>query len=254
MQAWSEERWTELRATYYGMCARLDHQFGLLVEALQERELYDETAIFLFSDHGDFTGDYGLVEKTQNTFEDCLTNVPFILKPPASVPVRPRVSEALVELVDFPATVFELAGIEPNYWHFGKSLLPLLNSAADDHRDAVFTEGGRLMGEEHASESVNLTRWNGEPEDGQYWPRISLQASDEAPWHTKATMCRTRRHKYVRRLYEGDELYDLERDPHELDNRIDDPALAPVLAKLKERMLTWYMETCDVVPIELDAW
>ena len=40
--------------------------------------LYDDTAIFFFSDHGDFTGDYGLVEKTQNTFEDCLTRVPFI--------------------------------------------------------------------------------------------------------------------------------------------------------------------------------
>ena len=29
LQGWTEERWTELRATYYGMCARVDHQFGL---------------------------------------------------------------------------------------------------------------------------------------------------------------------------------------------------------------------------------
>ena len=64
------------------MCARLDHQFGMIVEALKDRDFYDQTAIFMFSDHGDFTGDYGLVEKTQNTFEDCLTHVPFIIKPP----------------------------------------------------------------------------------------------------------------------------------------------------------------------------
>ena len=56
-------------------------------------------AIFLFSDHGDFTGDYGLVEKTQNTLEDCLCRVPLIVKPPASVPVQPCVNDALVELV-----------------------------------------------------------------------------------------------------------------------------------------------------------
>ena len=36
LDTWTEERWTELRATYYGMCARVDHQFGLLMEALRE--------------------------------------------------------------------------------------------------------------------------------------------------------------------------------------------------------------------------
>ena len=82
---------------------------------------------------------------------------------------------------------------------------------------------------------------------GLYWPRVNLQAS-EGPEHTKAAMCRTREFKYVRRLYEQDELYDLSEDPGELHNRIDDPALSGVLAELKERMLTFYLETCDVVP------
>jgi arylsulfatase A-like enzyme len=254
VQGWSEERWQELRATYYGMCARVDHQFGLLMSALTEAGIYDETAVFMFSDHGDFTGDYGLVEKTQNTFEDCLTNVPFILKPPRDVPVQPRVSDALIELVDFPATVFELTGVEPGYSHFGRSLLPVLSGDTDMHRDAVFSEGGRLRGEMHASERVSLTRWHGDPEDNLYWPRLRLQSSDEHPWHTKATMCRTATHKYVRRLYERDELYDLRDDPLESRNRIDDTEYGPVLLELKERMLTWYMETCDVVPFDLDEW
>ena len=96
LQGWSEERWSELRAIYYGMCARTDHQFGLLLDALRDAGMYDDSAVFLFSDHGDFTGDYGLVEKTQNTFEDCLSRVPFVVKPPAGVPVKPRVSDALV--------------------------------------------------------------------------------------------------------------------------------------------------------------
>jgi len=86
---WTEECWDELRATYLGMCARVDHQFGLLLDALREAGIYDETAIFMFSDHGDFTGDYGLVEKTQNTFEDCLIRVPLLVKPPAGTPVAP---------------------------------------------------------------------------------------------------------------------------------------------------------------------
>jgi arylsulfatase A-like enzyme len=252
MQGWTEERWTELRATYYGMCARVDHQFGLLMEALKEAGLYDDTAIFFFSDHGDFTGDYGLVEKTQNTFEDCLSCVPFIIKPPKDVPVRPRVSDALVELVDFSATVFELTGIEPGYTNFGRSLLPVISGETDEHRDAAFCEGGRLIGETQAMELESVAAME-KPEESQYWPRINLQTSDERPWHGKATMCRTKTHKYVRRLYEKDELYDLEKDPQELYNVIDDPTYADVLTNLKERMAVWYMETCDVVPFEADS-
>ena len=74
----------------------------------------------------------------------------------------------------------------------------------------------------------------------------------EGPEHTKAVMCRTAAHKYVRRFYEQDELYDLQEDPRETRNLIDDAAYRGVLATLKERMLEWYMETGDVVPLEPD--
>jgi arylsulfatase A-like enzyme len=249
MQDWSEERWSELRAVYYGMCARLDHQFGMLLQALQEAGLYEDTAVFFFADHGDFTGDYGLVEKTQNTFEDCLTRVPFLFKPPQGVPVQPGVSDALVELVDFPATVEALTGIAPHHTHFGRSLLPVISGAAHEHRDAVFCEGGRLHGEEHCMELESTSSQNPQ---GLYYPRMAQQRK-EGPEHTKAAMCRTREYKYVRRFYEQDEFYDLQKDPQERENRINDLVYEKVIAQLKERFLTWYMETSDVVPFETDA-
>ncbi len=247
LQTWTEERWTELRATYYAMCARLDYQFGLVLDALRQEGLYDDTAVFFFSDHGDFTGDYGLVEKAQNTFEDCLTRVPFIVKPPAWTPVRHGVRSAMVELIDFPATVEDLTGIAPQHTHFGRSLLPVVAGTTDLHRDAVFSEGGRRHGEMHCVGDQSIVQ---DPTH-LYWPRANLQAS-EGPEHTKAVMCRTTDHKYVRRLYEQDELYDLSADPGELHNRIADPSLAPVVAQLRERMLTFFLETGDVVPFDTD--
>lgn len=249
LQTLSEERWTELRAVYYGMCARVDHHFGMVMDALREAGIYDDTAVFVFADHGDFTGDYGLVEKTQNTFEDCLTRVPFVIKPPAATPVQPRVSRALVELIDFPATAEALAGITPAHTHFGRSLLPVLAGESDELRDAVFCEGGRLRGETHCAEFG----MHGEPAspDGRYWPRLVLQQGD-GPEHGKAVMCRTQRFKYVRRLCEADELYDLEKDPRELRNLAGEPECAEILAKMKERMLRWYVETCDAVPHRLN--
>jgi arylsulfatase A-like enzyme len=84
-----------------------------------------------------------------------------------------------------------------------------------------------------------------------YWPRVGLQRS-EGPEHTLAVMCRTQNFKYVRRLYEPDELYDLRADPQDLHNLIDDPAYTQALVTLKERLLSFYQETCDVVPHTID--
>jgi arylsulfatase A-like enzyme len=248
LQGWDETRWQELRATYYGMCSRIDHQFGLLVDALKKAGTYDDTAIFFFSDHGDFTGDYGLVEKTQNTFEDCLTHVPFLIKPPARINVKPGIRDALVELVDFPATVEAITGIRPNHTHFGRSLLPIIAGETDTHRDAVFCEGGRLHGEAHCME---LQSASSQSPAGLYWPRVNLQTS-EGPEHTKAVMVRTNDYKYVRRLYEKDELYDLRADPGEQHNLIDNPELGSIVMAMSKRLLTFFLETGDVVPFQTD--
>ncbi len=248
LQGWTEDRWDELRATYYGMCARVDDQFGRVISALKDTGQYDESAIFFFSDHGDFTGDYGLVEKTQNTFEDCLTRVPFVIKPPATTPIKAGIRDTLVELIDFTATVYAVTGIQPDYDMFGRSLLPLIAGETDIHRDAVFCEGGRRYGEEQAMEKDSSAF--SDPH-GLYHPRVRLQGSENGE-HSKATMCRTHDIKYVRRLYEKDELYDLRSDPMELHNLIDDPDYSEILADMRDRLLTWYQETADVVPHQTD--
>lgn len=245
LQDRDEAWWNELRATYYGMCARVDEQAGLVLDALRESGVYDDTAFFFFSDHGDYAGDYDLVEKAQNLYEDCLVRVPFVLKPPAAESCRPGVRDAMVELVDFPATVYDLAGVTPSYSHFGKSLRHLL--AGDvGHRDAVFCEGGRLEGEVHCGESGS------DHPDDLYAPRVWLQRGDPVA-HGKAVMCRGSRGKLVSRLSEEDEYYDLEKDPGETCNVIGDPAYAAEISRLRALTFRFLLETADVVPHQIFA-
>lgn len=241
---WPEERWNELRATYLDMVSKLDSQLGQVVAKLRETGVYDDTSIFVFSDHGDYTGDYGLVEKVQNCFEDCLTNVPLIVKPAKGVECKPRVTPALVELNDLCATLSDMCDIDLGYVQYGTSLLPVL-AGDDTGKDAVFSEGGRGFGDRPAMELGH-----DDPHD-RYWPRISTQ-HEEGPNHTRATMIRMGNLKYTMRLYERDTLYDLELDPREQVNRIDDPAYAERIAALRERLLTWYQETADWVPNRKD--
>jgi choline-sulfatase len=63
----------KIQAVYLGMIGFVDELFGRLVEALEDTGLVDRTAVFLFADHGDYAGDYGLVEKWPSGLEDVLT-------------------------------------------------------------------------------------------------------------------------------------------------------------------------------------
>lgn len=219
MADWSEGQYDELRTVYLAMCNKVDEMAGLVIEALKRKGFYEDSAVFFFSDHGDYTGDYNLVEKVQNCFEDCLTNVPFIVKLPRELQLRKGVSHELTELIDFYATAEELTRIKPQHTHFGKSLIPYIRYDENTLRQQVFCEGGFRKGEEHCKERGEEKELNPE---GLYYPRQYLQASDEM-YNGKAIMCRTKDCKYVRRLYEEDEFYDLNTDPKELHNLIKHP-------------------------------
>lgn len=246
---WSEAEFDELRAVYLGMCSKVDTLTGQVIEALKEKGIYDNTAVFFFSDHGDYTGDYGLVEKVQNCFEDCLTNVPFLVKLPMELQKRHGVSQELTELIDFYGTAEELAELPAEHTHFGHSLIPYIKKEQEALRTEVFCEGGFRKGEEHCKE----TGGQAVPDPrGLYYPRQFLQASDEM-YNGKSVMCRTTQFKYIRRLYEQDEFYDLKRDPEERHNQIENPEYREVILDLKERLLQFYQDTCDVVPFQKDA-
>jgi len=245
LQQMTEDEWKDLRTVYYAMCTRVDHQFGRLMQTLQDLGLYDNTAVFMFSDHGDFTGDYGLVEKAQNCMEDSLTRVPLVIKPPSTYAIEPGVRSDLVELIDVPATIEAMTGIQPHHRHFGQSLLPMMMGQAGKGRQAVFCEGGRLLDEPEAMEresTLDLPR----PEDSLYWPRLGVQFEDGAA-HSKAIMCRTATHKYVHRLDGRHELYDLQEDPEEERNRIGDAHFTGIRQEMQDCVLKFLLETGDVV-------
>ncbi|HZG84043.1 sulfatase-like hydrolase/transferase [Paenibacillus sp.] len=241
-----EKDWDELRACYLGMCMKVDEYVQSICEALKEKGIYDNTAIFIFSDHGDYTGDYNLVEKAQNTFEDCLVNVPLLIKPPKGYPLDAGVSDSLVELVDFYATTMDMCGVTPTHSHFGKSLVPILENRSREIREFVYCEGGRLAEEAHCSES----RGRAPHPFSIYYPRMKVQQDDVA--HTKATMIRSDKFKYILRKYEMDEFYDLKKDPQEKNNEIDNPEYRNEIMEMKQAMLEWYQTTCDIVPFTPD--
>lgn len=244
---WGEENIKKLRKTYLAQCARVDELVGGVIKALKETERYDDCAIFFFSDHGDFTGDYGIPEKAQNLFPDCLVNVPFIVKLPKYMQCDCGINRNPVELTDFFATVLDISGATAAHTHFGRSLRNTIADKTVSVRDFVCCEGGRLKNEPHCTEEVE--NYFGVVAD-EYAPRIGIQQRS-GPEHTKAVMIRTESEKYIMRLYETDEYYDLEKG--EEKNLIDEPEYAERIAALRSKLLEWFLETCDNVPFDKDA-
>lgn len=243
LRNWDETRFDELRATYLAMVSRFDHQAGMIMEKLKDLQIYDDTNIFVFSDHGDYTGDYGMVEKVQNCFEDPICNVPLIIKPSNTWRGHRGICNDVVELLDLPATLADIAGFSLSYTQFGESLMKYFK---DEKREKIMAicEGGRIHGEIQAMEL-------GHGKESPYWPRLSTQEK-EGGEHTKAIMARIGPYKYVLRLYEDDEFYDLTKDPNEYQNQIHDEAYSGKICQMRYQLLCRLFETSDVVPMEED--
>lgn len=232
-----EQDLREIRAVYYGMISKLDTQIGQILDKLKEIGVYDNTAIVLFSDHGDYAGSYGLTEKWPTGMQDCLLHVPFILKIPGIKPSE-RICDQLTQTIDLFPTLLEITQVDTAYTHFGKSLLPAMKGEVEAHRDVVFAEGGYDPREPQCFEDVFM--------QGIYYGKTSIPV--EKPESVcRTTMIRTKDWKLVIRSSPGakEELYHLEEDPHELVNLIEVPEYGEKIRELKERMLYWYLKTSD---------
>lgn len=245
----SEDMWDELRAVYLAQCTRVDTMFGMVCDALKEMGMYDNSAIFVLSDHGDFTGDYGLPEKAQNTFEDCLTRVPLLIKPPGGCGVDPGITTGLAELVDFYATAMDYADVRPEHDHFGRSLRPVIEDRNATVREYVCCEGGRMDYELQCDE-YHAAGPEGPDASSPYWPKMNAQFDPLA--HEKGTMIFDGRYKYVERPSGNNELYDLTEDPGERINIYPERKDTPLVQDFCRKLLNWYQTTCDIVPRDYD--
>ncbi|MEY8351919.1 hypothetical protein AALB39_01045 [Lachnospiraceae bacterium 54-53] len=79
---------------------------------------------------------------------------------------------------------------------------------------------------------------------------MMAQTDDDA--HAKGTMIRSERYKYIGRITGEDEFYDLEADPGETANQINNPVYSPQILRLQLELMRWYQRTSDVVPHKPD--
>jgi choline-sulfatase len=236
-----ESTFREIKAVYYGQVSYADWVLGELLEAVDRTNHADDTAIFCLADHGDYTGDYGLVEKWPSGLEDVLTHVPLIARVPGGA--RGVVADEMVELYDVMATCLDLAGVPARHTHFARSLRPQLAGGAGDADRAAFAEGGYNVYEPQCFEPLGIAGW--------YVPKVTLQ-NERPETITRAAMVRTREAKLIVRPNGQNELYRYASDPQERENVYGERGAEAVQAALHERLLHWYINTTGIAPMDKD--
>ena len=184
-------RLRKVKACYYAMVELIDQQFGRIINELKETNQLENTIIIFTSDHGELLGGHGLLYKGCRFFE-ALVHVPLIISFPERFQQN-LLSQALVELVDLPPTLLEVAGLHIPEFMQGKSLVSILSGQTnpDYHKEHVVCE---------CNDALQL------------------------PDASHGTMYFDGRYKSI--VYHGHnigEIYDLESDPGEFHNLWNEP-------------------------------
>ena len=168
----TEREARHIRANYGAKLSMIDHWFGQLLEALDERGLWDATAVVVCTDHGHFLGDvrdgrdiWGKPGVPQ--FEP-IGHTPLLVHWPGVG--GGEVCDALTTNVDLHATVADVFGVESEHRTHGRSLVPLLAGEATSVRDwaigGVFgnwvqvTDGRRKYARAPDGDGFPLSMWS----------------------------------------------------------------------------------------------
>ena len=193
----SDDQLREIIANTYGQLSLIDHNVGRIMIALAEAGLDENTIVIYISDHGDWLGDHGLILKGPMHY-DGLLKVPMIVKGPG-VPAGKRVEDP-VSTLDLTATFCDYAQTEAQLPQHGSSLRKLIETD-EDSREFAMNE----------------------------WELLPTRAGVALSLRT----VRTKTHKLVYDYQsQTGEMYDLENDPHELNNIYDDPNVANIQGAL----------------------
>ena len=238
----SDTEFRKIRAVYYGQVSYSDWLLGELLEKLESSGRSKDTALFVMSDHGDYTGDYGLVEKWPSGLEDCLTHIPLIARVPGAK--QGVVSDGMVELYDIMQTCIDLAGTQTNHTHFSRSMLPVIEGGAADKERAAFAEGGYNVYEPQCFEP-------GGAGGGPYAGKIGLQ-NEQPVMVSRSAMIRTQTHKLILRPQGQSELYSYRDDPREERNLYGDRGSLAVEAELTMKLLKQFINTTGIAPMDKD--
>ncbi|MGI9076121.1 MAG: sulfatase [Gemmatimonadaceae bacterium] len=136
-------------SSYDGAIAYLDQQVNLLLSELRGRGLLDKTLVIITSDHGEQWGEHGKIFHGNSMYRQLL-HVPLVMRFPGRIP-KGEVVRTPVSLIDLPATILSMAGLENDGRYPGKSLAGQFNGSNTAVYPPILSATSRVPPNSHIS-------------------------------------------------------------------------------------------------------
>jgi arylsulfatase A-like enzyme len=201
----TDQSLTEYVRQYYRTLSPVDESLGRILSYLRKNKLENQTLIVFYSDNGFLFGDHGLIDK-RNAYEPSV-RVPMVAYAPGLLP-KGAVNPARVRNLDLAPTFLDVAHVAPPQQFEGRSVLPV------------------------ATGKVAPSAWKDDDFVYEYYWEWTF------PQTPTTFAIEHGRVKYIQYhgVWDLEELYDLERDPGEMRNLIDDPAYLQTKIDLRHRL------------------
>lgn len=194
------EKYQQSMKGYYRMITEIDEEIGAIRRLLEQKGVAENTVIIVMGDNGYFEGERQLAGKW--LMYDNSIHVPLIVFDPREQ--SHHEIDDMVLNIDIPSTILDVAGVKPPSSFQGFSLMPYVrNGHYDGKREAILIEHLWEIPEIPSSEGIRTERW-----------------------------------KYFRYRFidTPEELYDLHKDPMEMNNLATDPNFQSVLDMLRKKL------------------
>ena len=229
-------------AVNYSNLIEMDRQVGKLVNQLKEEDLYDDSYIFFYSDHG------GPFPRHKRAIYDTGVKVPFMIKYPKSRGAGSRV-DALLSFIDLAPTVLDIAGIEIPKYLQGLSIL----NSPEIEREYLVTASDRFDEEVDRIRSVKTKKFklikNYYPNKSHALPvayRENMPMMKLFNEFNSMGKLNYNQKKWFLTPKSTFELYDLTNDPYELNNLSDKDEFKKIVKKMDSILNNWIVQTNDL--------
>jgi len=231
-------------AVNYSNLKRLDDQIGEILADLKEDGLYENSIIFFYGDHG------GPLPRHKRALYDTGLKVPLIIKLPKSENAGSR-DNRLISFIDYAPTVLSFANIEPpkvmqgkaQFGHFEADKKPQYTFHTSDRFDEIYDRLRAVRSARYKYiKSFNTNLSHALPV--AYREQMPMMA--ELRQRYKDGKLNENQARWLEPTKPEEELYDLQKDPYELENLAAKPELKDTLQYYRAVLNDWIKETNDL--------
>ncbi|WP_149275971.1 sulfatase family protein [Pareuzebyella sediminis] len=193
--------------------AAIDDNIGKLLDYLEAEGIADNTVVIYTADQGYFLGEHGFFDK-RLIYEESL-RMPFVIRYPKEIRGGQRIDDIILN-IDFSALMADYAGIPKPEFIQGKSFRKNLNGQTpQEWRDQMYYRYWLHHPNRPAHFGIRNQRYKLAFFYGQGLDKKGVSKETTKPaW----------------------EFYDLQKDPKELHNAINDKAYATIIAEMKKEL------------------